>query len=96
MSADLLARNCVKILNSLRDEKVRNLRRCKPRPPTEVNGAIVPAASAEEIAFYSIDLNATIDALNEAVDVIQAEFKRLTQPEEPPSEEENPKARSIY
>ena len=83
MSADLLARNCVRVLREVREEKTKSLRRCKPRPPMEVNGSIVPSATAEEIAFYAIDTNATIDAINMLMSVVEEEYKKLINPEEP-------------
>jgi len=95
MSADLLARNCVKALRDLRDEKIKMLRRCKPRPPTTLEGAVIPAATAEEVAFYAIDLNATIDALNNSIDLIEREYKKLTEPEQPASVEPQ-QARKFY
>ena len=94
MSADLLARSCVRILNELREEKIKNLRRCKPRPPTEINGAVVPAATAEEIAFYAIDTNSTIDTINRSIEIIESEFKKIVSPEEPEVIEHQ--ARDIY
>ena len=94
MSADLLARNCVRVLREVREEKTKSLRRCKPRPPMEVNGSIVPSATAEEIAFYAIDTNATIDAINLAIDTIEKEYKKIVSPEEP--DVEPTKARNIY
>jgi len=97
MSAELLARKAVAELRRIRDEKVGSLRRCKPRPPTVAETGIVPAASAEEIAFYAIDTNATIDALGIAIEIIEAEFKKLTQPEEPVVEvDEKKQARRLY
>ena len=98
MSAELLARKAVAELRRIRDDKVASLRRCKPRPPTVTeSGGVVPAATAEEIAFYAIDTNATVDALGIAIEIIEAEFKRLTQPEEPVVEDDEKKqARSFY
>ena len=94
MSADLLARNCVKVLKAAREEKIKTLRRCKPRPPIEVNGSVISASSAEEIAFSAIDTNATIDAINLAIDTIEAEYQKIVSPEEP--EKEKPQARTLY
>lgn len=94
MSADLLARNCVKTLRDLRDDKVKTLRRCKPRPPTMMEGAVIPASGIEEIALFAVEVNATIDAFNIAIEAIEAEFKRMTSPEDP--EVIVPPARSIY
>lgn len=94
MSADLLARNCVRVLREVREEKTKSLRRCKPRPPMEVNGSIVPSATAEEIAFYAIDTNATIDAINLAIDTIEKEYKKIVSPEEPDTEVKQ--AREMY
>ncbi len=96
MSAELLARKVVAELRRIRDERVGNLRRCKPRAPTVTeSGGVVPATTASEIAFYAIDTNATIDALNLSMTIIEEEFKKLTQPEEPPADEptEDPQAR---
>ena len=100
MSAELLARKVTAELKRMRDDKVSGLRKCKPRSPTvlpEGQGTI-PAATSEEIALYAVDLNATIDALNNAISVIEEEFKKLTQPEEPaPETPEEPQARkSLY
>jgi len=95
MSADLLARNCVKALRDLRDDKINMLRRCKPRPPTNLEGAVIPAATADEIAFYAIDLNATIDQINKSIELIEKEYKKLTSPEEPASTEPI-QARKLY
>jgi hypothetical protein len=94
MSADLLARNCVRVLKAIREEKTKALRRCKPRPPTEVNGTMIPAASCEEIALYAVDTNATVDAFNLAIDTIESEYKKIVSPEQP--DDEPTKARDIY
>jgi hypothetical protein len=48
-----------------------------------VEGAAVPAATAEEIAFFAIDTNATIDAINMLMSVVEEEYKKLINPEEP-------------
>ena len=78
----------------MRDDKVNNLRRCKPRPPTQIEGGIIPASTCEEIALYAVDTNAAIDALNLAVEIIEAEYKKMTSSEEP--EVDKPPARSMY
>ena len=98
MSAELLARKAVAELRRIRDEKIGSLRRCKPRPPTVTEGGgVIPAVSAEEIAFYAIDTNATVDALGIAIETIEVEYKKLTQPEDPVVEDDEKKqARSFY
>lgn len=96
MSAELLARKVVAELRRIRDERVGNLRRCKPRAPTVTeSGGVVPSATCEEVALYAVDLNATIDALNMSIAVIEEEFNKLTKPEEPPGElaSDDPQAR---
>lgn len=96
MSAELLARKAVAELRRIRDEKVGSLRRCKPRPPTVTeSGGVVPACGIEEIALYAVDTNATIDALNLSIEIIEQEFEKLTKPEEPPADEptDDPQAR---
>jgi hypothetical protein len=60
-----------------------------------VEGAAVPAATAEEIAFFAIDTNATIDAINMLMSVVEEEYKKLINPEEPGTET-NQQARINY
>ena len=60
-----------------------------------VEGAAVPAATAEEIAFFAIDTNATIDAINMLMSVVEEEYKKLINPEEPGTET-NQQARIHY
>lgn len=99
MSAELLARKAVTELRKIRDEKIGSLRRCKPRAPTvTAEGSVIAATTSEEIAFYAIDTNATIDALNIAISVIEEQFKKLTQPEEPEAEQttDQKQARRLY
>jgi len=98
MSAELLARKAVAELRRIRDEKIGSLRRCKPRPPTVTeSGGVVPSATCEEISMFAVDTNATIDALGIAIEIIEAEFKKLTQPEEPVVEvDEKKQARRLY
>ena len=95
MSADLLARKVTGRLREIREEKINALRRCKPRAPMIVEGAAVPAATAEEIAFFAIDTNATIDAINMLMSVVEEEYKKLINPEEPGTET-NQQARINY
>ena len=83
MSADLLARKVTARLREAREEKVNSLRRCKPRAPMIVEGAAIAAATAEEIAFFAIDTNATIDAFNIAMSIIEEEYKKIISPEQP-------------
>jgi hypothetical protein len=98
MSAELLARKAVAELRRIRDDKVSSLRRCKPRPPTVTeSGGVVPSATCEEISLFAVDVNATIDALNIAIETIEVEYKKLTQPEDPADEDDGKKqARSFY
>jgi len=84
----------VKALRGLRDDKINNLRRCKPRPPTQIEGGVIPASTCEEIALYAVDTNSSIDALNLAVEIIEAEYKKLISTEEP--ELEKTPARRMY
>ena len=95
MSADLLARKVTARLREIREDKINALRRCKPRAPMVIEGAAVPAATAEEIAFFAIDTNATIDAINMLMLVVEEEYKKLTNPEEP-VDDINQKARINY
>jgi len=60
-----------------------------------VEGAAVAAATAEEIAFFAIDTNATIDAINMLMSVVEEEYKKLINPEEPGTET-NQQARINY
>jgi hypothetical protein len=48
-----------------------------------VEGAAIAAATAEEIAFFAIDTNATIDAFNIAMSIIEEEYKKIISPEQP-------------
>lgn len=100
MSAELLARKAVAELRRVRDEKVGNLRKCKPRFATITKeGGVIGAATVEEIALYAVDTNATVDALNMAIDIIEVEFNKITRPEEPEdtADESKPKqARTFY
>ena len=48
-----------------------------------VEGAAVAAATAEEIAFFAIDTNATIDAFNIAMSIIEEEYKKIISPDHP-------------
>lgn len=84
MSADVL---CNRVLAALRESRVAavaKLRNCKPRAPIQMpDGAVVPPATAEEIALYAVEVNATVDTLDRAISLIQDEFKKLTSPEQP-------------
>lgn len=99
MSAELLARKAVAELRRIRDERVGNLRRCRPRAPTVTeSGGVVPCAGIEEIALYAVETNATIEALNVAISTIEEEFEKLSKPEDPPEEPttDEPQARRLY
>lgn len=98
MSAELLARKAVAELRRIQAEKVAGLRKCRPRAPTVLpDGAgTIPSATCEEVAMYAIDINATVDALNVAIETIELEFKRLSQPEEPAPDTEQPQARKFH
>jgi hypothetical protein len=95
MSVDLLARNVINSLLKIKEAKILSLRRCKPRGPTVVENAVIEASSCEEIALFAVDVNATIDAINLAIDTIEAEYKKLINPEEPGTET-NQQARINY
>jgi|TARA_R110000868_G_scaffold154926_1_gene381228 hypothetical protein len=95
MSADLLARKVTARLRELREDKINALRRCKPRAPMVVEGATVPSATCEEIALFAVDTNATIDAINMLMSVVEEEYKKLINPEEPGTET-NQQARINY
>jgi len=86
MSADLLARKVTARLREIREDKINALRRCKPRAPMVVEGAAVPAATAEEIAFFAIDTNSTIDAINMVILMIEEEYKKITSSDQPDKE----------
>lgn len=95
MSADLLARNCVTALRNLREEKIKKLRLCKPRPPTVMpDGVVVPSSGVEEIALLAVDTNSAIDAFNLAIETVEKEFLKLTSPEEP--DQQPQQARKLY
>lgn len=99
MSADDLRRRVEARLVEARDDNVKNLRRCKPRPPTAMQGgAIVPAATTEEIALYAVDTNAWIDALTKAIEIIDDEYQKMTAPVVPRDErvDEQPKTGQVY
>lgn len=98
MTADALRSRVIARLIETRATTVGNLRRCRPRAPTQMQGgAVINAATAEEIALYAVDLNATIDALDNAINIIQDEFKKLMSPEQPDDDEKPGKeARQLY
>lgn len=82
MSADVLCNRVLAALKESRADAVGKLRNCKPRAPIQMpDGAVVPPSSAEEIALYAVEVNATVDTLDRAIALIQDEFKRLTTPE---------------
>lgn len=88
MSADLLCQRVLKILRERRNDSVQRLRLCKPRMPiVQSNGgsamAVTPSASAEEIALHAVDINATVDALDNAIAIVQEEYKKIVSPEQP-------------
>ena len=86
MSADLLSRNVIRSLSKIREAKILSLRRCKPRGATVVEGTVIDPSSCEEIALFAVDTNAAIDAINLAIDTIEAEYKKIVSPEEPETE----------
>lgn len=89
MSADELRTRVVKTLSDELGARVKNLRRCKPRPPTVMqDGTQVAAAGVEEIALYAVDTNAWIDALTMAINLIDEEFRKMNEPVKPKDEAE--------
>ena len=94
MSADLLARNCVSTLRSLREERVKTLRRCKPRAPMVVEESSIPAATCEEIALYAVDTNATVEALDLAINTIEEEYQKIIRPEQAPEDDAETKTQA--
>ena len=91
MTADLLQQRVLSRLRERRNEVVMRLRLCKPRNPTVFEQGVVAASSSEEIAMLAVDINATVDALDNAIAVIQEEFKKLTSPEQEPDFSTKPK-----
>lgn len=98
MTADLLRSRSVARLTQIRADTVGRLRLCKPRAPLQMqDGAVIPSATPDEIALYAVDLNATVDALDRAIEIIQDEFKKMTSPEEPAVQQDTPnQARKLY
>ncbi len=99
MSADELRRRVELKLVEVRDAKVKNLRRCKPRPPTVMqDGTQISAAGVEEIALFAVDTNAWIDALNLAMETIDDEYTKMTAPVVPKDENvgEKQEHRQVY
>lgn len=104
MTADLLSQRVLSRLRERRNDSVMRLRLCKPRSPI-VQGAgnggasvaVIPPASVEEIALFAVDVNATVDALDNAIAIIQEEFKKITSPEQPDEDADSkPKGKDFY
>lgn len=83
MTADVLRSNVTRRLKEQRDETLRRLRQCKPRSPILYEQGVAPATQCEEIALSAVDINATVDALDKALEIVAEEFKKLMSPEEP-------------
>lgn len=98
MTADLLRQRLFKRLTEARAAKVETLRRCKPRTPMIMQeGQVVPASTAEDIAFAAVEINATVDTYEACLTILAEEFKALTTPEQPAEDETETKARKpIY
>ena len=98
MSADDLRQRVAKRLAEIRDAKVKNLRRCKPRPPTVMqDGTQIAAAGVEEIALFAVDTNAWIEALDLALETMDDEFRKMNEPVRPKDEVvETKKQEQVY
>lgn len=84
VTADLLRQRVLARLTELRADKVNSLRRCKPRSAMVMrDGAVIAASTPDEIAMFAVDTNASIDALDIAINAINEEFRKLTSPEQP-------------
>ena len=86
MTPDLLRSRIVARLTEQRAETLGKLRRCKPRAPLVMDQGTIAATTAEEIALFAVDTNATVDALEQAIAIVQEEYKRLVSPEQPGDE----------
>lgn len=85
-------------LKEARENAVQRLRKCKPRSPIQMqDGAVIDASGCEEIALAAVDINATVDALDLALRILDDEWKRIQRPDVDVEVEDETKQRgSIY
>lgn len=94
MSLDSLRANCIKAFQARAETATAKAINLRPRTA----GHNMAAMSAEEYAMFSIDALTEARIFLEAQNIVTNEFRKLTQPEDAPTDAEpvKGKARSVY
>jgi hypothetical protein len=82
MSADELRRRVVGRLTDQRDRLVEAATNVRFRPSSGSGPNHCPASTAEEIALYTVEIQAAIRSMNVAIDEVQDTYRRMIQPDD--------------
>lgn len=81
MSADELRRRVLRTLEAARDQSVQYTLNVRFRPST-MGSTFVPAMSAEEIAFQTVEGNALTRAYTYAIEAVNEAYRSMYEVEE--------------
>lgn len=97
MSLDALRENTRRRLVEKIDTSLRLVANQIFRPAFETKaGTALPAQTLEEIAVFTLTLNAAAKAFQDALDVLDEEYKKIIDPAGAPVEDEQAQGESIY
>ncbi len=95
MSAEILRDALQRKIHEVREKSIRTLRQCKYVPASSNDkGGVIPAATAEEIAFRAVECNTWIEACDAMKELIDFEARKILQPEQPKQEKQ--KVKELY
>lgn len=81
MTAAILRDAVMRRLDEARQRHLLALRMCKYQPAAGTDKGIVPAVTVEQIALFANQTNASIEMLDGIADILNHEFRKLTEPE---------------
>lgn len=85
MTAAIIRDAAVKRLSEVREKSISALRFCKYMPATGTDKGMIQPQSCEEIALKANEANAWIEAMDGAIEILNQEFRKLTEPEQKPA-----------
>lgn len=97
MTTEILRSALVRRVGELREKSIRALRLCKFTPATSNDkGGVIQPTSVEEIALRANECNAWIEACDGFLAMVEAESKKILQPEQAQQATSKKKARKFY
>jgi hypothetical protein len=94
MTAESIRQIAVQRLQEMVGKGEEKLRQLRYRPPSILNGAPLPGNSPTEVGMVACEINAEVNALERAIDIVNETYKMITNPTTPEAEEQ-PKSEPV-